>query len=283
VVTVALGTTIFLVGRGRVSKTASTPVGDGNVVVTTQNITGYNFFDGDLLVSQADQRTVFSDSDAIIRDVLVHKGMVVKRGDPLFRLDIYSHSKVNSRLLRTQDDGSGFVRAPISGLVTAVYARPGLAGAPKLALGKIVNFERVTVKGYVPTALKSELVVGARVVVSFANPSSDTLEGVLTKVMVKVEPKGVAIPKSVVDMNIVKYSGVGLLPIVNRIGSKIESVQQALAVPVEAITTSNGNSTVQIKLGTQWKDRTVVTGISDGTMVEIKSGVPLGTVVRLHK
>lgn len=58
-----------------------------------------------------------------------------------------------------------------------------------------------------------------------------------------------------------------------------ERVREALAVPVDAVVNRNGKSAVFVVQGDTAKERTVVTGISDGRLMEIREGLAEGEQV----
>ena len=58
-----------------------------------------------------------------------------------------------------------------------------------------------------------------------------------------------------------------------------KQLSNVLEVPIQAVTMSNGQSTVQVSSGSNQEKRTVVTGLSSGGMIQIKSGLKAGEQV----
>ncbi len=68
---------------------------------------------------------------------------------------------------------------------------------------------------------------------------------------------------------------------VRRVGIKTGEVKNVVVVPVSAVVTQDGKSTVKVQKGSDWVATSVETGLSDGNLIEIKSGLSEGDVVQV--
>ncbi len=70
------------------SKTSAVNVKVTTDVVKRQDLTGYNFFDGSLVIPDTAQGTAFSPYDAKVESVMTGAGKKVNRGEPIVKLEI---------------------------------------------------------------------------------------------------------------------------------------------------------------------------------------------------
>jgi HlyD family secretion protein len=68
---------------------------------------------------------------------------------------------------------------------------------------------------------------------------------------------------------------------VRRVGIKTGKVNNALVIPVGAVHSRDGKSTVKVQKGSDWVSVVVETGLSDGNLIEVKSGLSEGAVVQV--
>lgn len=180
------------------------------------------------------------------------------------------------------DAAKGIVRAPISGTVVSMEAQPGLMAKSKQTLATIVNYEAARVQGFVPAELKDLVIKGSHVIIAMNGASSDPLDGTVVDVTVAPPAAGQTAPGYLAVIEFVNPRSIVQPAIsVKRVGVKTGTAKDALVVPVGAITTKDGKSTVSVKSGETWVETPVEVGISDGALVEIKSGLTEGAVVRV--
>ncbi len=347
---------------------APTPAAPTTEVVKRQDLIGYSFFDGKLVVPASAQTSVFSPYDAPVISVSTGLGKYVRRGDAIIKLNLpgaeteTTMAKANANSANTSyddqktlasapvkqamqalsdakraekaaaesggdvaaatqarvdaestlrearqqmnetlqpakdavsssasglqaakaDTAKGIVRAPISGTIVALDAKEGMSATAKQNLATIINFEAARVQGALPPALRDEVVKGSKVIVAMNGPSSDPMDGKVLDVTVLPPVAG---QKSNGYLAVIAFSnprtmtqpGLG----VTRIGVKTGSVKNALVVPTGSIVKKDGKSYVSVQNGNEWLDTAVETGISDGALIEIKSGLKEGAVVRV--
>lgn len=180
------------------------------------------------------------------------------------------------------DARKGIVRAPISGTLVRVDASPGMAASANQVLATVVNFSEARVEGTVPPDLKDEVTKGTRVTITLG-ASTTPVSGRVEKVTV-IPPPGPSQP-SPGYLAVIRFTDPDDVTrpdvAVKSIGVQTGSVKDALVVPVGAITQQNGHSYVKVQRGNSWVSTPVETGLSDGVVVEIKSGLNEGDVVQV--
>lgn len=182
------------------------------------------------------------------------------------------------------DIAKGVVRAPISGTIVTLEAQPGMTTTAQQTLATIINYDAAHVQGLVPAALKDKVVKGARVMIAMTGPSSDPLDGTVKEVTVAPPSEG---QTSQGYLAVIEFDNPRALtmpsPSVKRIGLKTGTVADALVVPVSAVHSVDNRSLVYVKNGDAWVETEIVTGLTDGALIEIKSGLKEGSVVRLDR
>ncbi len=342
-------------------------------VVKRQNLIGYSFFDGKMVIPATAIATAYSPYDAPVAEVLTQLGKRVQRGAPIVKLTIQGAdeaakaAKADLSASRTsyiaqkgdtaqpvqdaqnalkaaraneletrnaiasggegdmayatsmrvdaetalaaakqiqrqalaptknamdsasslladahQDAKKGIVRAPISGTVTSLDAKPGLAATAKQSLAVIVNFSQVNIQGLVPAELKDLVKKHSPVIIAMTGKSSDPIDGTVTDIDV-VPPSAGQTGNGYMALIMMKNPGALIQPnnLVRRIGVRSGSANGVLTVPQLAIHQTNGKATVTLKSGDAWIETPITTGISDGALTEVKSGLKEGSEVRI--
>ncbi len=181
------------------------------------------------------------------------------------------------------DASKGTVRSPIAGTVVMLTAQEGMMATARQALATIVDFDAVRVQGLVPAELQALVVKGSSVIVAMNGANSDPLDGTVTDVSVAPPTEGQKGAGYLAVIRFLKPRAM-LLPSlsVKRVGVKSGSASGVLVVPVGAVSTVRGKSTVSVKNGDIWVTTPVEVGLTDGARVEIKSGLTEGSIVRVH-
>ncbi|MBI5708064.1 MAG: HlyD family efflux transporter periplasmic adaptor subunit [Armatimonadetes bacterium] len=180
------------------------------------------------------------------------------------------------------DAAKGVVRAPISGTVVWLEAQPGMAVTGKQLLATVINFDVVRVQGLVPAELKDLVAKNSRVIIAMSGPNSDPFDGVVLDVTVVPPVEGKTGPGYLASIRFLAPRAIAQPVLsVKRIGVRTGSLKGVLVVPVGALTTKDGKSTVNVQSGETWVVTEVQTGMTDGALVEIKSGLAEGAVVRV--
>jgi hypothetical protein len=341
--------------------------------VKRQDLVGYSFFDGKMVVPASAQATAFSPYDTPVVSVSTEIGKYVERGEPIVKLTIpgadqattvaklnansananlssqksiastpvkdaqealdqaktaekiaqetvaqggtadvaaatqtrvdaetalkNAQQQMNSALQPAQDAASlsaaqlqtikedaakGVVRAPISGTIVSLDAKPGMDAQAKQALATILDYGSVRVQGIVPPELKDTVVRHVHVIIATDGQSSEPIEGEVTRVSVVPPAAGQSSSGYLAEIRFLKPRSVKQPGMnVKRIGVKSGVAKQALVVPVAAVSTKDGKSTVNLQSGSNWVSTPVETGLTDGTVIEIKSGLSEGAIVQV--
>jgi len=180
------------------------------------------------------------------------------------------------------DAAQGIVRSPISGTIVALEAQPGMDAKARQELATVIDFSAVRIQANVPPELKGVVVRGTHVIVSMSGPSSEPLDGRVLSVKVTPPASGETSSGYLAEIRFTNPQSMARPSTsVQRVGIKTGEVKGALVVPVGAVTSQGGQSTVKVQKGSDWVSTNVVTGISDGNLIEIKSGLTEGDVVQV--
>ncbi len=181
------------------------------------------------------------------------------------------------------DAAKGIVRAPISGTVVSIDAQPGMDAKAKQTLAMVVNFNKVRIQGMVPAELKDLVVKNSKVIISMEGGNSDPLDGLVVDVTVAPPVEG---QKSPGYLAVIAFKNPGAMSkpstSVKRVGIFTGKVKAAIVAPVGAVTMKDGKQTVMVKSGKEWVETPIQTGVSDGALIEVKSGLKEGDVVRVR-
>ncbi len=180
------------------------------------------------------------------------------------------------------DAAQGIVRAPIAGTVVTLTAKPGMDAKSKQELATIIDYSEARIQATVPPDLKDLVTRDSKVIIAMSGPSSEPLEGRVLSV--KVSPPTVG-QKSSGYLAIVRFTKPRSITQpasgVRRVGIKTGEAKNALVIPASAVVVQEGKSTVKVQKGSDWESKTVETGLTDGNMIEIKSGLSEGDVVQV--
>ena len=178
----------------------------------------------------------------------------------------------------------GNVRSPIAGTVITLTAKPGVQATPKQALATVVDLRALRIHGVVPPEHKELVVKGSKVLVALDAMDSDPFEGQVTEVSVLPPSEG---QKSAGYLAVIDFSNAegSVLPdtTIKRLGIRTGKAVDVLVVPVAAVTkNAEGQSVVNVQKNGEWVATVVETGLSDGALIEIKSGLNEKDVVQVH-
>ncbi|WP_027717631.1 efflux RND transporter periplasmic adaptor subunit [Desulfovirgula thermocuniculi] len=162
------------------------------------------------------------------------------------------------------------VRAPFGGLVSKVNVNVGEVVSPSSQCVELVDIGRVKVAVSVGEEEVNRLRVGqeCRVVVAAAGPGPFT--GKITAIGPAADDKSKAFNVEVTVDNPEGLLKPGMYAEVHLVVGRAEN---ALAVPVDAVVSKGNKKAVFVVEGDTARERAVVTGISDGKLVEVKEGL----------
>ncbi|MBS1721786.1 MAG: efflux RND transporter periplasmic adaptor subunit [Armatimonadetes bacterium] len=175
------------------------------------------------------------------------------------------------------------LRSPVSGTVVSLEAKPGMPVKAKQHLATIVNLDMIQIQGTVPPELADKVKKGSEVLIALDGANSDPFTGEVVDVSILPPSEGQSAPGYLAVIKFDNSKGI-VLPgaAIKRLGVPTGKVQNALVVPVEAVfADKDGRSVVQVDQGGKWAKAVVETGVSDGALIEIKSGLKEGDTVRV--
>lgn len=179
----------------------------------------------------------------------------------------------------------GIIRSPIAGTVTRLEAKSGMQATAKQTLATVVNLEKLQIQGTVPPEMAQDVKKGSKVLVALDGANSDPFEGEVSDISVLPPSEGQASPGYLAVIAFDNRKGVVQLGAkIKRLGLRTGTVDDALVVPVGAISkNAQGQMVAFVKDGTNWIERPVEVGITDGALIQIKSGVKEGDSVQVRE
>lgn len=179
------------------------------------------------------------------------------------------------------------IRAPIDGVVTAVYKKPGEIVAPGMPLMRIINPKRAYIEIKIADSDMGEVKVAQRVRITADGCPGQEFEGILLQIIAEAELKGERIDVATVGEERI-FRGVVRIPDhpeCLRPGMPvyadviIEPKENALIIPREAVFSESGKFYVYVLKNGRAQKRQVLVGIKESERVEIIDGVSEGEQV----
>jgi len=179
----------------------------------------------------------------------------------------------------------GIIRAPISGTVVRLEAKTGMNAAARQLLATVVNLDKIQIQGTVRPDMAKEVQKGSKILIALDGANSDPFEGEVSDISVLPPAEGQASSGYLAVIAFDNRKGV-VQPgsKIKRLGLRTGEVDNALVVPAGAITKNEAGQMVAfVKEGSGWVEHVIETGITDGAVVEVKSGVKEGDAVRVRE
>jgi len=176
------------------------------------------------------------------------------------------------------------VRAPITGTVMSLEAKPGLQANAKDLLATITDLQALKIQGVVPPEHADLVKKGTRLIIALDGQNSDPIEGEVTEVTILPPSDG---QTSEGYLAVVKFDNAkGVVTpssTIKRLGVRTGKAENVIVVPIGAVETDGqGRPSVRIDRNGKWESVPVETGLTDGALIEIKSGLQEGDVVRVN-
>lgn len=176
------------------------------------------------------------------------------------------------------------VRAPIKGTVITLEAKPGLRATSGQQLATITDLQALRIQGVVPPEHADLVKAGVKLIIALEGTNDEPLEGEVISVKVMPPSEGQTSEGYLASVRFDNRKGL-VMPttIIKRLGVRTGKVDQALVVPIGAISQdSDGKNIVHVQRGSEWVATPVEVGLSDGALNEIKEGLAEGDVVRVN-
>lgn len=165
------------------------------------------------------------------------------------------------------------IPSPLGGTIVRVSARPGDAVDPASVLAEVIDLDRLVIGASVRSMDIPKLKIGQAVEVSLGSPGAGAAPGPPAKGRSTVVFIGsqVDTKTDTVQVRTSVPAGAGLRPgqFVN-LRIVADEQRDRLAVPVEAVVTDEGGSTISVVTGDTAVKRAVKIGLRDGSLVEVE-------------
>ena len=251
--------------------------------VTVNDLEGQQVGTGKLYVHSPLRITGYAGT---VKTVHVKKEQKVSASTKLFTLKDTGYSANYNALLRTRGEKEetllqlltikrdGAVLAPVDGSIYSVdYTEDTITSVATLSLDQKMS---VTISVDESDILSLEL--GQEVTVTVKSVSEDSFAGVLTEIDRSGASSGAY--SAVVELE--KSEGM-LSGMTASISVKIEGVENAILIPIEAVHKTSDGAYVYTGYNAEYEEYSgrvdVVTGLENSTYVEIKSGLKVGDTV----
>lgn len=181
----------------------------------------------------------------------------------------------------------GELRSPIAGTVMALNAQPGQAVGTdrKTPVATVVDLRAIQIQATADPDHATYIKQGTPILLSFKELPGKEFSGKVSNVTTRVESRAAGLIKNQQLVAIIDFKNKdadarpGMTPVV---AIKTGEAKNALAAPVDAVDIdASGKPVLHVLRGGQWQDVAVSTGVSDGRMVQIKSGVKEGETVKV--
>jgi RND family efflux transporter MFP subunit len=181
----------------------------------------------------------------------------------------------------------GMIRSPINGTVLALNAQAGaMAGTDrKVPLATVVDLDELEVQGVIDPRQASAVKAGMPVSVTVVEVPNEQFEGRVHAITTRTGGGLLKNKMEYVAVVHLKNKGGQVKPGMKAGAAvKLDEQKNVLAVPNDAVhEDSGGRPVVKVLTGSNWTDRVVEIGLSDGHYTEVKSGLKEGEVVQVKQ
>lgn len=177
----------------------------------------------------------------------------------------------------------GLVRAPVSGVVTALNAVEGavVGESAQVPLAVITNYDRLQIHVPLKKDQASKVTAGTPAQITVPNQPDRTFPGEVLYVTTAASRTGEVTGYTAVLG--FQNPGRAIKPDQTvRVSIKLGEARHVVAVPAEAVQTNDqGQTVVEVKRDGRWQQVPVQVGLSDGEYTEVREGLREGEPVRV--
>lgn len=179
----------------------------------------------------------------------------------------------------------GILRSPITGTVIQLEAKAGMRAEANQSLAVVCDLTKLEVQGTIPAEHSELAKKGQPVLIALEGSDAEPIDGEILDASVLPPSEGQASSGylAVIDF---KSSENAIMPgtKIKRIGLRTGKAEDALVVPVAAIVLDeNKTSIAYVRSGSDWVARPVELGLSDGALIQVKSGIKEGEIVQVQE
>jgi RND family efflux transporter MFP subunit len=178
---------------------------------------------------------------------------------------------------------AAIVLAPFDGVVTSVNVTAGQTVSASMVIVEIVDPSIIEVSAVLDEIDVPQVKTGQRVIVSLSSLSDLELSGEVSAISSTSKTQS-GVVTYMVTIRVTPPTGVQLREGMSATADiVVEEANNVLVIPTQAITDTANVSVVQVIVNGVIQQRTVTTGISDGSYSEVLSGLQAGEQVVLPK
>lgn len=214
--------------------------------------------------------------------------VAVAQAEAQYKADLSTYqsqlqSARSSRRAAKSDAKQTEVKAPISGTVVALHAAPGQVVGEDVneVLAEIVDLKELKVRVGLNKEQFGRLEEKTPVVIRFADIPDKSFDGWVVSLRTLPQAVGGVDHEALIGF----HNDDGLIKpgaVVESVGVQTAHAEDVVAVPVGAVDKDDQDRpVVQVLENGNWVVHVVETGVSDGTFIEIKSGVKADDTVRV--
>jgi len=173
--------------------------------------------------------------------------------------------------------------APCDGVVTAVNVEAGQAVSASTVIIEITDPTVIEISAVLDEIDVPSVKVGQKVIVTLSSLSDLELDGEVSAISSTSKTQSGVVTYTV-TIRITPPSGVEVREGMSATADIIvEEANNVLVIPTQAITDTTNGSVVQVMVNGEIQQRTITTGITDGSYSEVLSGLQAGEQVILPK
>lgn len=218
-------------------------------------------------VTAKDSVTVLPDTSGKVTEIFVREGDYVEKDGVIGKVDA-------SRAGQTYNQSS--VKSPISGTVTQVYANVGAMTAPSSPFAVVQTLDNLEISFSVIERYVAQIIEGNKATVTFDAFGDELFDAYISHVNPTVDVATRTLSakaKLSVDDERVKAGMFARLSVITQVKDNV------MVIPYSCVTVSADESYVFIVNDGKAVKTVVTTGIKDGNMIEITSGLNVGDMV----
>lgn len=175
------------------------------------------------------------------------------------------------------DDNAGLVKAPLTGVITALNAQPGQEpdGNQATPIAEIVNLDALQIHAPMAPNFASHVKEGMSVIATFDEVPGKEFKGRVKQITTRRNRQEYV---AIITFTNTGYEvKPGYRP---RVGITTgRKVTDEPAVPADAVDYENNEWSVQVRRNNEWVKVPVTPGVSDGKFTSIESGLQVGDTV----
>lgn len=173
------------------------------------------------------------------------------------------------------------IRAPISGWVTMLNAKVGDTAKSGKPMATVSNLRALKIQAMIPAEHSDLVKKGSEMMITIDGLEGDPIKGTVQQINVAAPDDGQKSTGYAAIIDFPNQDGtVRPESVIKRLGVPTGTVKDVLTVPTGAVGKGKDSKPiVKVQKGSEWVETPVELGVSDGAVVEIKSGLNEGDTI----